>query len=174
MLLLQYYTRFLNQDFLTKFLYTNTLEIICLKKIIIRFSLTETSLKNLLPLVTASFLIAEQKPYVWRQKRFYIQLKVKSGVAINCKVDLYKKNKFIFLEKFILYVKPRMKNFSYTLKKNVVSFFIDNVYLFKELEKTYEYLQEMPKMTVSLIFNLSNSSQINIFLKLLTFYNKKI
>jgi ribosomal protein L5 len=174
MLVLQYYLSSLKEDFLTKFSYTNYLEIISLKKIILRFSLTETSLKNLLPVLTVLFLTTDFKSRVWPQKRFRINLKVKSGVAINCKVDLHKNEKFIFLEKFIFFVKPRMKNFSYTLKTNVINFFIENIYLFKELEKNYEYLQELPKMTVSLVFNSSNHSQIDFFLNFINFYNKNL
>jgi ribosomal protein L5 len=124
--------------------------------------------------VTALFLMGNSKPGVRRQKRFHINLRVKSGVIVNCKVDLRKDEKFVFLERFIFYVKPRMKNFSYSLKQNVVSFFIDNLYLFQELEKNYEYLQELPKMTVSLVFNSSSPSQINLFLKLLSFFKKRL
>lgn len=167
MRVVNYYTTFFKEDFITKFLYKNAIEVISLNKITLRFSIPQTSIKNLLPLMTALFLMTDQKPYLKQQKRFYIQLKTKAGVAINCKVDLGKYEKFWFLEKFIFFVKPRMKNFSYEIKKKVVNFSIENAYLFKELEKGYEYIQDLPILHVSFVFNTEDQNQINSFMHLM-------
>ena len=164
-----YYTNVLKQDFLTKFNYENSLQIPFLNKVVLNFGVSQSTLRSLLPSLAALLLISSQKPYMVPSKKPNIRLKVKGGVAIGCKVDLKGKEKILFFEKLVLSVLPRLKNFQYTVTGKNVFFKIDNLFLFKELEKEYDYFQDLPKLNVNLNFRAQTSLEVINLLSALKF-----
>jgi large subunit ribosomal protein L5 len=164
-----YYNNVLKHDFLIKFDYENSLQIPSLNKVVLNFGVSQSTLRSLLPSLAALLLISSHKPYMVPSKKPNIRLKVKGGVAIGCKVDIRGKEKFLFFEKLILYVLPRLKNFQYTVTGNNVFFKIDNLFLFKELEKEYDYFQDLPKLSINLNFRAQSSLEIINFLSALKF-----
>lgn len=168
-ILQSYYNNIIRQELLTKFNYSNSLEIPYLKRIVLHFNVTQTSLKNLLPLITGLFFISSKKPFLRVKKSLNITLKVKSGVTMSCKVDLRGKDLYYFLERLLLFILPSIKEFGYLLQKNTVHFIIENVFLFKEIEKDYEYFQDLPKLNVVLFFSTKAKPEILAFLKLIKF-----
>lgn len=159
----------LKQDFLTKFNYENSLQIPSLNKVVLNFGVSQSTLKSLLPSLAALLLISAQTPYMLPLKKPNIRLKVKGGVAIGCKVDLRGKQKILFFEKLVLYILPRLKNLQYTVTDNNIFFKIDNLFLFKELEKEYDYFQDLPKLNVNLNFRAQTSLEVINFLSALKF-----
>ena len=133
-----YYKNIIKQDLITKFNYENAYEIPALKKIVINFGVTHSTLRNLLPSLAALLLVSSQKPYMVASKT-NIRLKVKGGVAIGCKINLRGKEKDLFLEKLVVYILPRLKNLRYVVADTNVFLKVDNLFLFKELEKEYDY-----------------------------------
>lgn len=168
-----YYKHIVRQDLLTKFSYANCLEIPQLKKIVLRFNVSQSSLKNLLPSITGLLLISSQKPSLVISKKINITLKIKSGSAVSCKVDLRAAEKYFFLEKIIFLVLPRLKGFHYRIQQKNVNFKIDNIFLFKELEKEYEYFQDLPKLNINLFFKARTLSEIAAFLTAIKFPVRK-
>lgn len=168
-ILQSYYNTVVKQDLLTKFYYVNCLEIPSLEKIVLRFNVTQTSLRNLLPALAALFLISSQKPYLLTTKRINLTLRMKSGVAVSCKVDLRNKEKFFFLERLLFFVIPRSKDFYYTVQQKSVNFALENAFLFKEIEKDYEYFQDLPRLNVHLFFRAKDHTDIVGFLSALKF-----
>lgn len=164
-----YYTNVLKQDLLTKFNYENPLQIPTLKKVVLNFGVSQSTLRHLFPSLTALLLISSQKPSMQPSKKPNIRLKVKGGVAIGCKVDLRGKEKFLFFEKLVLCILPRLKNFQYTITDRDLFFKIDNLFLFKELEKEYDYFQDLPALNVNLNFRAQNSLEIYNLLSALKF-----
>ena len=45
-------------------------------------------------------------------------------------------------------------------KKNNVKLYIDNIFLFKEIEKDYEFFQSLPKLNVDLVFKARFKEEI--------------
>jgi large subunit ribosomal protein L5 len=164
-----YYKHIIRQDLLTKFCYTNCLEIPKLERMVLRFYLSQPSLKNLLPCLTALLLISSQKPLVKVTKKIKVTLRLKGGSAISCKVDLRSREKYFFLEKFIFLILPRLKNFRFGIQQNSVNFKIDNLFLFKELEKEYDYFQYLPPLSGTFFFKCQKTEEIKSFLSILKF-----
>ena len=168
-MLKHYYNRVICQDFLNKFFYKNCMELPFLKKIVLRFIISQSSLKNFLPAITGMLLVSNQKPFLKISKKVKIRLQLKGGVAGSCLVDLRGKEKYFFLEKLIFFIIPRLKDFKYTIHKTHINFDVDNIFLFKELEKGYEYFQHLPKLNVSLFFQSTIKSEILVFLSSIKF-----
>nr|AML60756.1 ribosomal protein L5 [Monodopsis sp. MarTras21] len=168
-LLYYYYTNTIKQDLLTKFVYENVQQLPSLNKIVLNFAVSQATLKNLLPSLGALLLISSQNPCLVASKRLNLILKVKGGVTIGCKVDLREKDMFLFLEKLIFNVLPRLKAFRYTIMEKNVFFKVNNIFLFKEIEKEYEYFQDLPRLDVNLNFKATSSKEIQAFLSALKF-----
>lgn len=155
-----YYNKIIKQDLLTKYTYSNYLEIPRFEKIVLRFNVNQVSLKSILPSLAGLFLISSQKPSLKYSNKVNVILRVKGGSIISCKVDLRSKDMFFFMEKLIFLVLPKMKGFSYAIQQQVLSFKIENVFLFKELEKEYEHFQDLPYLNVNIFFRAKNRSEI--------------
>jgi len=164
-----YYTTVLKQDYVTKFSYANVLEIPFLNKIVLSFGISQATLRKLLPSLAALLLVSYQRPFLAASKKTTLTLKLKGGVAVGCKINLRGMNKFLFFEKLIFYILPRVKNFRYVVAEKNVFFKLDNLFLFKELEKEYDYFQDLPKLSVNLNFKAQNSQEILAFLSALKF-----
>jgi len=155
-----YYNHVIKQDFLSKYSYENVYQLPKMNKIVISMSLSQSSLKSLLPLISALTILSTQKPFILSSNRVYLTLRVKSGVPVGCKVDLRGKRMFFFLEKLIFSVLPRLKEFSVNFRKNVVSLYLFNLFVFKEIEKDYEYFPNLPKMNIHFVISASNSREV--------------
>lgn len=164
-----YCNAILRQDFLTKFSYQNASELPELSQIVLSFGLSHTTLRKLLPSMAALLLISSQKSCLSLSKKTSFTLKLKGGVAIGCKINLRGKNKFLFFEKLVFYILPRMKNLRYVVADKNVFFKLDNLFLFKELEKEYESFQDLPKLSVNLNFKARKSQEIWAWLSALNF-----
>lgn len=164
-----YYKNIIRQDLITKFCFKNIHEIPQLEQVILTFSLTQTSLKTLLPLMSSLFLISSQKPFFLVSKRYYITLKTKAGIPNGCRVNLRGGQCFKFLENLIFVVLPRVKNLKYSFFTKSVNISLENVYFFREIEKEYEYFQDLPNLNINLLFKAKNQQEIEIFLGALRF-----
>jgi large subunit ribosomal protein L5 len=160
-----YYNYNLKSDFVTKYLYTNVYQLPKLEKIVLSFTVSQTSLKNLLPLLSAMMLITSHKPCVITSKRLNISLKVKSGLPVGCKVNLRSEHKFLFFEKLVFSVFPRLRDFSFVFREKILFFSIPNLFVFKEVEKEFEHFYDLPLLTVSVVFYSKSKKEIVDFLR---------
>lgn len=168
-----YYNHILKYEFITKYLYKNVYQLPKLEKIVLSFSLSQTSLKSLLPLLSALTLMSSQKPYLLTSRKLNISLKVKTGLPVGCKVDLRGKQKFLFFEKLIFSILPRLKEFTTNFRNKVLLISIPNLFAFKEIEKDYEHFPDLPKLNISLVFKANNRKELIDLLSALHFPLKK-
>lgn len=154
-----YYKNVLKREFLTKYVYKNVYQLPKLKKIVLCLSFSQISLRGLLPLLSALTLISSQKPYLLTSNRPMVLLRLKSGLPIGCKVDLRGQQLFFFFEKLIFSILPRLKDFSLNFRKNVLFLSIPNLFVFKEIEKDYEYFPDLPSLNVVFVFVNSNKKR---------------
>jgi len=154
-----YYKNVLKREFLTKYIYENVHQLPKIKKIVLCLNFSQISLKSLLPLLSALTLISSQKPYLVTSSRPVILLRLKSGLPIGCKVDLRGKQLFLFLEKLVFSILPRLKDFSLSLRKNILFLSIPNLFVFKEIEKDYEYFTDLPSLNIVFVFAISNKKK---------------
>lgn len=169
-----YYNNILKYEFLVKYSYKNVHQLPKLKKVVLSFTLQQTSLKNLLPIVSALLMISSQKPSLITSKRVYVLLKVKTGLPVGCRVDIRGTRQYIFLEKLIFSVLPRLKEFSINFRKNIVSLSIFNLFVFKEIEKDYEYFPNLPKLNIHFVMKARTSKEVFGFMTALHFPLRKI
>jgi large subunit ribosomal protein L5 len=159
-----YYDNILKHEFLTKYFYKNVYQLPKIEKVVLSFTLSQTSLKGLLPLISALTILSSQKPSLTTSKRVYVHLRVKSGLPTGCKVDIRGKRKFFFLEKIIFSILPRLKEFSMNFRKDIVSLSVLNLFVFKEIEKDYEYFPNLPKLNIHLVMKVNNQREVFDFL----------
>lgn len=160
--MMRFYIRtILRQDFLTKFSYDNLAQIPKLEKITLNFTLSQSSLKAVLPLLSALTLISNQKAFLFPLKKSKFQLKLSQGIPVGCKVDLRGDLMYLFLYKFIYFFGPNLKEFhGFVLTGNNLFCRIDNLFLFKEIEKEYEHFSDLPALNMNLIFQPSSDLEL--------------
>lgn len=160
-----YLATVLQQDFLTKFFYGNLAQFPKLEKITLHFTLSSSSLKGILPLLSSLTLISNQKACLFPLKKGRVQLKLRQGIPVCCKVDLRGNLMYLFLYKFVFFFCPNLKEFQgFAVKGNNLFCRIDNLFLFKEIEKEYEHFTDLPSLNMNLIFRHSNELEIVNFL----------
>lgn len=159
---MRFYIRtILRQDFLTKFSYDNLAQIPKLEKITLNFTLSQSSLKAVLPLLSALTLISNQKAFLFPLKKSKFQLKLSQGIPVGCKADLRGDLMYLFLYKFIYFFGPNLKEFhGFVLTGNNLFCRIDNLFLFKEIEKEYEHFSDLSALNMNLIFQPSSDLEL--------------
>ena len=117
----------LKHDLLNKFNYKNINDLPKLEKVILNFGCKTNDMKQLSTAILALELITNQKGILTKSKKSNILFKIRKGNPVGCKVTLQKKSMFKFLEKILLEIFPKIKNFSgltfsKRIKKNSFSF----------------------------------------------------
>lgn len=163
-----FYLKTLQYDLLNKFKYSKTKNLPKLKKIILNFGCKTTDIKRLSASLLALELITQQKGKLTRTNRPNILLKLRKGNPVGCKVTLKKKQMFNFLEKLIIEIFPKIKNFnglalSKKIKKNAFSYELHDTLNFNELENHYYLFNNLPKLSVTMV-TTSNVKEELIFM----------
>lgn len=162
------------QDLLTKFCYKNIFELPKIHKISLTFTLSSSSLKTLLPCLSALTLVTEQKACHAPIKKSKVYLKLKTGVPVKCYVDLRGKQSDSFLMTFLLLVANQLKDFhGFSVSKQSVFFRINNLFAFKVIEKEYEHFPDLPSLSGNIFFRTSSPLELAVFLSSLTIPIKK-
>jgi large subunit ribosomal protein L5 len=167
-----YYQKIVKQDLATKFNYSNIYQIPAIKKVCLSFKVSHYSLKHIVPLVSALTLISYQKPFFIRSRQTNLVLKLRKGMPIGCMVTIQKKKMYSFLERFLFLILPQIKESkepSFKIGKNNIFFSLENLYLYKEIEKQYENFQDLPELNVLIIVNTQKKEEITSLLSALKF-----
>lgn len=96
-----------------KYNYTTVMAVPKLEKIVVNMGVGDATLNSKLLDVAAVELekITGQKPVITKAKKSIAGFKLREGQAIGCKVTLRAENMYIFLEKLIKIVLPRVRDF---------------------------------------------------------------
>lgn len=163
-------TNVVKYDLVSKFNYKNTHQIPVFKKIILSFTLKELNFKRLLQSTAALELIGNQAAILLHSKKANISLKIRKGNPVGCKIILRKKNLSTFLTKLILFILPDIKAFEpikFKEKKrklNSLSFLLEDLLSFPELEKQFELFQKLPQLNISIVLSSGDTKEFPIFL----------
>lgn len=171
-----YYKNIVKQDLLTKYNYNNFAEIPSLKKICLSFQVSQSSLRQLLPLMSALTLASLQKPCFLRSNQINLVLKLKKGYPIGCKVSVRGKKMYDFLESILFLIFPQTKGSSlpfFRIGKRAAFLSLENPFLFREIEKEYENFQELPRLHLTMVINAEKKEEILSLLSALKFPVKK-
>src|SRR6476660_5949384 len=106
-----YYNQVLKYDFLNKFNYKNINQIPRIEKIILNFNCKNFDIKKIATAILALELITTQKSVITKSKKVSINLKIRKGHPVGCKVILKKDKLESFLLKLLNKIFPELKNF---------------------------------------------------------------
>jgi large subunit ribosomal protein L5 len=164
----------LKHDLLNKFHYKNINDLPKLEKVILNFGCKTNDMKQLSTAALALELITNQKGILTRSKKSNILLKIRKGNPVGCKVTLQKQLMLKFLEKTLLEIFPKIKNFkgltvSKRIKKNSLSYELHNTLSFNELEKHYYIFNSLPKLTITVVAKTNTKEELLFLLKAFQF-----
>lgn len=174
-----HYKQIVSYDLTTKFNYKNSYQLPSIKEIVINISSINLAIekKKIIPLLLAIELISGQKGKITLSKKNKIHLKVKQGMIVGCKVTLNKKNSYNFLEDLITFVLPNRKDFKgfYINSKSPsnLSFKIDNVLDFFELQNEFLTFSKIPNLNITIKMNSNSTEESKLLLNSLNFPIKK-
>lgn len=158
-----HYQNVIIYDLITKLNFKNIFEIPKITKICLNIGFKNANIekKKLINIIILLKLITNQKPIVTKSKKNNIFLKIKKNSIIGCKVTLRKKNIYIFLEKFIIFILPNIDKINFNLKnKKILNFQIKNVLNFFELKTEFLKFREIPPVDISIHTNSKNNNEL--------------
>jgi large subunit ribosomal protein L5 len=151
----EHYLDIVKPDLLSQYKYDNISNIPKLEKIILNYGLQEAALdpKLLVPALLALELITSQKSYITKSKKVEIQLKIRKGMLIGCKVTLRNTQMYHFLDLLLTQNLPKIQQFEGLKKKKFihkknVSFHIKDNFIFPLIEANFEYFQQLPPLNI--------------------------
>nr|YP_009645860.1 ribosomal protein L5 [Pseudoperonospora humuli]QBX98954.1 ribosomal protein L5 [Pseudoperonospora humuli] len=162
-----HYQNIIMQDLLTKLNFKNIFEIPKITKICLNLGFKNANIekKKLINIILLLKLITNQKPKITKSKKNNIFLKIKKNSIIGCKLTLRKKNIFIFLEKFLIFILPNINQIKFNLKnKNILNLKIKNILSFFELKTEFLRFQNIPSIDISIHTNAKNNNELFLLL----------
>ena len=150
---------------LEKFNLKNIYESPELESIYLTFNISEK--KKIILGSSALFLLTGKKPMLIFKE---LSKKNKKKEFIGCKVQLYKKEAFLFLLYFVLIVLPNNNDLIDSINKakvkgSSINFYLKDLLIFPELNKEVNKFYDLTPLKITLNFN--KSSFINYFLNLI-------
>jgi len=165
-----YLSTVIKYDYITKFNQKINSYSPKITKIVLTFDIKNSTNIDLISSYLALELITKQKPYILSNKsNNKINLKIKSGVPIGCKVTLRKKAMnnflfFMFLNKFP--VATNFDKFLYignNIHQNNVYHSYNNLSSFSFINDNYNLFKYLNKLNISIITN-SKDSNVTLFI----------
>jgi len=163
-----FYKKIIKYDFLNKFNYKNINQIPKIEKIILNFDCKSFDLKKLAIAILTLELISTQKGILTKSKKASINLKIRKGHPVGCKVVLKKKKMEVFLSKLLNKIFPELKNFKGLIQKysniNNFSFSIKDLINFNELNSNFYLFKNLPTLNVTVIYKTGTVKELNFFI----------
>lgn len=167
-ILKNYCKQILKYDCLNKFNYKNINQIPKIKKIILNFNCKNFDIKRLAVAILSLELISTQKGVLTKSTKASINLKIRKGHPVGCKIILEKEKLEIFLFKLLNKIIPELKNFKGLMQahnKNSFSFSLKDLINFNELNSNFYLFTSLPTLNITLIFNTTNNKELTFLLK---------
>lgn len=166
-----FYNKTLNYELTNKFTYNNTKELPKLKKIVLNFGCKTTYMKRIASSLLALELITYQKGKITTTKYSNIMLKLRKGNPVGCTVELRNKKMYYFLEKLLVEIIPKIKNFTglkFNNKLNdncVLSYKLQDNFVFKTIEEHYYLFNSLPRLNITITATTNNKKEFNFMIK---------
>jgi len=166
-----FYFKTVKYNLINKFIYSKQKTIPKLKKISLNFNSKTADIKKLLSSLLAFELVTNQKGNIIVSKTINISIKIRKGNPVSCKLAIKKQNllKFYSFILFNILVNHKIK-INTGIKKNTISYTINDSVKILKLEKYYYFFNTIPKLNITIIMNIKNSKEIKFFFKLFKFF----
>lgn len=166
----KYYQQIICQDLLLKQNYKTIMELPSLQKIVLNTTskLYTTDKKNILPALMAMELISGQKAKLTSAKKSIASFKIRENQIIGCKTTLRHLSMYLFFEKLLTVVLPRVRDFSNVQIKNLdnhgnFSLGITNLLIFPEIENYFELFDVIRGLNINIIISAQNKKDALVF-----------
>ena len=166
----KYYQQIICQDLLLKQNYKTIMELPSLQKIVLNTTskLYTTDKKNILPALMAMELISGQKAKLTSAKKSIASFKIRENQIIGCKTTLRHLSMYLFFEKLLTVVLPRVRDFSSVQIKNLdnhgnFSLGITNLLIFPEIENYFELFDVIRGLNINIIISAQNKKDALVF-----------
>lgn len=155
-----------------KFSYSNVMQVPKLEKIVINMAVGDAvgNAKVLESAMNDLTIIAGQKPVVTRARKSLAAWKLRTGMAIGCKVTLRGRRMYEFLDKFMNIALPRVRDFrgvnrhSFDGRGNY-SIGVKEQLIFPEIE--YDKIDKIRGMDIIIVTSAKSDEEAREFLALL-------
>lgn len=161
-----YYTLTVKHDLINKFNNKTIKTTPKLESIILNFGCKSSDFKILATCSLALELITGQKSTLTRAKKSSIILKIRKGSPVGCKITLKNETMYLFLDKLITEIFPKMRlNKVIPLKNSfintkVASYTINNILIFTELEKNYYLFNIIANLQINFLTNTKTKNEL--------------
>lgn len=166
----KYYQQIICQDLLLKQNYKTIMELPSLQKIVLNTTskLYTTDKKNILPALMAMELLSGQKAKLTSAKKSIASFKIRENQIIGCKTTLRHLSMYLFFEKLLTVVLPRVRDFSSVQIKNLdnhgnFSLGITNLLIFPEIENYFELFDVIRGLNINIIISAQNKKDALVF-----------
>ena len=166
------YLKTIRFDIINKFPIKNTKNICKINKIVLNFGCKTYEIKKLSTALLALELITNQKGQLTTTSRPNIELKIRKGDPIGCKVTLRKSKASDFIYETLINIFSQLKNFEEislssksVISQNSLTYMITDTLNFKELENNYQLFQHLPNLKITVVTNLTEKNQFLFVLK---------
>jgi len=167
-ILKNYYKYILKYDFVNKFNYKNINQIPEIKKIVLNFNCKNCDIKKIATAILALELITAENGIITKSRKAAINLKIRKGHPVGCKIILEKEKMDFFLFKLLNKILSELKNFKgFPTKihyKNNFSFSLNDLINFDELNSNFYLFSTLPTLNITIVYNTKNSEELFFFL----------
>ena len=162
-----YFEEIVAYDLLTKFIFKQSSDFPKITKIILSLEYKNPSSIQLISSLLALEIIGIQKASLITTSKPNINIKIRKGQPIGCKVTLRNTNIYNFLSNFLLIILPQDRQLKPIQIKNKKSYNLslkfNGILTFSELENYYQFFKLVSNLSVVIVTN-SNSLAEFLFL----------
>ena len=164
----KYYNSIIKYNLINKFNYKNLKDIPKIKNITLNFNCKSFELKHLGASLLALQLITKKKGTLTTTIKPNINLKIKKGNPVGCKIFLVNKSMYEFFLTFVFKILPILKNVTKKKikKPNSITYSIKNTLIFKKLEKNYLIFNNLENINVNITTNAKTKKELLFIIKL--------
>lgn len=164
-----YNKKIIKHDLINKFNYTNIKDIPTIKQLTLNFNCQNFNVQKFATTFLALEIIASKKGKATVAKNPNILLKIQKGQPAGCRVTLKKKEIQFFLNKILIEILPKIKNFTgfkIQIQKSTFSFkLLSHEITLQEFEQQYPLFSNLPYLNINVLTNSKNQKELTFLIK---------
>jgi large subunit ribosomal protein L5 len=156
--------KIIKHDLLNKFHYNNIKDLPELKQVTLNFGCKSFNAQKFATTLLALEILASKKGSITTAKKANLLLKIQKGQPAGCKVILKKKEMYTFINRILIEILPRIKNFTgfkVQTQTSTLSFQLpSNQIVLQEFENVYPLFSNLPHLDISILTTAKNRKEL--------------
>ena len=161
--------KIIKNDLINKFNYKNIKNMPELQKLILNFGCKNFNIQKFATTLLALEIFASKKGGVTTAKKANILLKIQKGQPAGCKITLRNKEIYSFLNKILIEILPKIKNFKgFKIKTQNSTFsfqIVGNEIMLQEFEDQYPLFANLPNLDIQISTNSKSEKELIFLIK---------